>query len=134
MPDVADDVEALTAAAADAGIEAAGEHEVGEPERDAEHRDGAEGPERGTQPVAMGDGDEDALGGEHERSIRMGRNGGQDRQHPERPGFPPTALDRAQQREIGECAGEQEEAVHPPVDPVEEEVQLAPTITVAISA
>ena len=44
VPDELDQVD--PAAAGDAGVEAAGEHEVGEPERDPEHADGAEGPER----------------------------------------------------------------------------------------
>ena len=119
LPDVLDQVE--PAAAGHAGVEASGEHEIGEPERDPEHADGAEGPERLTQPVAPGDDDEDGLRGEHERAVRMRRDGGEDRERPERPRPAIASLERAQQRQVRERAREEEEAVHPAVDPVEEE-------------
>ena len=94
------------AAGRDARVEAAGEDEVGEPERDPEHGDRAERPDRLAQPVAPGDDDEGALRGEHERPVGMRRDGGQDRERPQRPRPPPAAVERAQEREVRERARE----------------------------
>ena len=84
-------------------------------------RDGAERPDRLAQPVAARRHDERRLRCEHERPVGMRRDGGEDRQRPEHPAAPAAAFQRAQQREIRERGGEEEEAVHPAVDAVEEE-------------
>ena len=119
LPDVLADVE--PAAGGDAGVESSRQHEVGEPEGNPEHGDGAERPRRLAEPVAPRDGDERSLRGEHERAVRVRGDGGENRECPERPGTAAAAVERAEQGEIRERSGEEEEAVHPAVDAVEEE-------------
>ena len=112
----------LLAAAADAHVEPAGEHEVGEPER---HARGRRRPRTARAPRAAG-----ARASEHVRrpgsratSAPYGCVATASRiaaaQSAQR--APPAALERRQEREVRERAREEEEAVHPPVDAVEEE-------------
>ena len=111
----------LLAVSADADVEPSREHEVGEPERDAEHGDGAEGPERTPQALPARDQDVHALRRKHERAVRMCRDRRQDRGRPEPPRAPPASVQRVQEGEVRERARAEEEAVHAPVDAVEEE-------------
>ena len=109
------------AAAADAHVEPVGEHEVGEPERCAENEHRASCEHRLPKPVTSHRQDVCALAAQEEHAVGVGRDGEQCGEHPERPPRPPPALEgREQCQRAGEGA-EQEQAVHPTVDPVEEE-------------
>ena len=109
-----------TAASADADLEAAGQNEVGAPERDAQHEDDRERQRRLTEPQPRS-GDIDRLGGEHERAVRVCRDAEQGDGDPRCPAATSTRLRRRQQRQEREQAREQEEAVHASVDAVEEQ-------------
>ena len=111
----------LLAARADPDVEPSREHEVGEPERDPQHADDGEGRDRLAQPIAPRDQHEHALRRQHDRPVRVRRDGREDRQRPECPGATIPPLDGAQEREVREGARKEEEAVHPSVDAVEEE-------------
>ena len=111
----------LRAAAADADVESACEDEVGQPERDAEHEHGRAGERRLADAVAPRDEHVQALAAEHQHAVRVRGDGQQRGRDPERPRAPPAAVERAQQREQAGEGEEEEEAVHAPVDAVEEE-------------
>ena len=64
---------------------------------------------------------EDALGGEHERAVGMRCDREQDGASPERPALPRPTIERAEQEDERQQREEQEQAVHPGVDAVEEE-------------
>ena len=108
------------AAAADADVEPVGEDEACPPERDAEDEDGRERPGRLPQPLSP-DQDVERLRCEHEHAVGVRRAHDEPRDRPERPRAPPAPLERPQQREVRDGAGEEEDAVHAAVDPVEEE-------------
>ena len=124
LPQVRDDrprAAELRAVAADADVEPAREHEVGEPERHADDRHGRERDHRLPQALPVRGEHEHALGGEHERAVGMRCDREQDRDAPERPALPRAAVERAQQEHEREQREEEEQAVHPGVDAVEEE-------------
>ena len=124
LPQIRDDrprAAELGATAADADVEAAREHEVGEPERHADDGHGRERDHRLPQALAVGGEHEHALGREDERAVGMRCDGEQDRDAPERPALPGAAIERAEQEHEREQREEEEEAVHPGVDAVEEE-------------
>src|SRR5439155_8445670 len=58
---------------------------------------------------------------EDERAVRVARDRQERRTAPERPAPPSAAFDRVHERQVRERAREQKEAVHPPVDAVEEQ-------------
>ena len=109
------------AAAAHADLEAAGEHEIGAPERDAEDEDDRDRRGRLAQPRPR-EGDVDDL----RRPARARRTGARRctaasrRSRPPSGGARPSAR-RLQQREERQQAREEEEAVHPAVDAVEQQ-------------
>jgi hypothetical protein len=124
VEDVAQDVAGpgqLRAAAADADVVPAREDDVDPRERDRREGDGRERRNRPAQRHRSGQQDEEALRREHERTVGVGRDRREDREPPERPGAAAAAIARAQEREVRERARQQEEAVHPGVDAVEEE-------------
>ena len=124
VPEIGDDGERpveLLAARAHADVEPAREHEIREPERNPQHADDGEGRDRLAEPIAPRDQHEHTLRRQHDRPVRVRRDGCEDRQRPERPGATIAPLDGAQERQVREGARKEEEAVHPPVDAVEEE-------------
>ena len=112
----------LLAAAADADVEPVGEDEVGEPERDPEHEHRQL---RRRSPLGAGAAADTrtyaAWPPSNEHAVRVGRHDEQRREHPQRPSTPTAALQSLEQGERARERAEQEEAVHPAVDPVEEE-------------
>ena len=86
------------AAAADADLEAAREHEIGAPERDAEHEDDRDRRGSLAQPRPR-ERDVDDLRGEHERAVRMRGDAQQRRGDPRSPAEPSAPLRRLEQRE-----------------------------------
>ena len=111
----------LLPAAADPDLEPAREHEVGEPERDAQHEHRSARDDRRTDPVARREQDVERLSAEQQDPIGVRRHHRQRRGDPHRPASPPTALERAQQRKGAGEREEEEQAVHAAVDAVEEE-------------
>ena len=109
----------LLPAGADTDVEPSGEDVVAVPEGRPEHGDGGERDERRSRARAREDIHD--LRGEDEGSVRVRRDRRQDRHRPERPASLAALRDRGQEGDVRERAREQEEAVHPPVDPVEEE-------------
>ena len=111
----------LLAPAADADVEPPRQDEVGEPERDAEHENGGARDDCLPDPVAGGEQDVHRLPREQEDPVRVRGHHGQRRCDPDGPAATPAALERSQQRERAGEREEEEEAVHPTVDAVEEE-------------
>ncbi len=107
------------AAAPDADVEAVREHEAAPPERDREEEDGRKGRDR-LPKAAPRHQDVQPLRAEHQRAVGMR---GDREQHQDRPGNPgaAAAVERAEQRQVRERGEEEEEAVHPRVDAVEEQ-------------
>ena len=124
VPEIGEDGERpveLLAARAHPDVEPAREHEIREPERNPQHADDGEGRDRLAEPIAPRDQHEHTLRRQHDRPVRVRRDGCEDRQRPERPGATIPPLDGAQERQVREGARKEEEAVHPSVDAVEEE-------------
>ena len=84
-------------------------------------RDGAERDDRRPQPVAAGDQHVGTLRGEHECPVRVCRDGEQDRSAPADPGAPAPLEGAQEEKRTRATSEEQEQAVHPAVDAVEEE-------------
>jgi hypothetical protein len=111
----------LLAVAADSDVETSSEHDVGAPEGDAGDADRGEG-DRGVPQRATPDQQRvEALGREHEDAVGVRRDGRENRHGPEGPRAPIAAVERAQEQQVREGAREQEQAVHPPVDAMEEQ-------------
>ncbi len=115
--EVAEERQAL-AALADVRFESSCEHAVGEPERGRRERDERHRNERSRRPRAREN--EYSLRREDEGPVGMACNRRQHGEPPERPSSAPAALDRDEESEVGERAREEEQAVHAPVDTVEE--------------
>ena len=111
----------LVAAASHPDVEPSCEHEVCEPERDADDGHGRKGGDGLPQTVATRGDDEHALRGQYERSVRVRRDGEEDRRAPEHPRPRGAAIEGAEEEHEREQREEEEEAVHPRVDGVEEE-------------
>ena len=109
----------LRAARPDADVEPAGEHEVRPPERDGQYRHGHEGT-HGVAQVPLAREHVDALRRQDERAVRVRGDREQHREAPERPAAPAAMLGRREKREVRQAAREEEEAVHAPVDAVEQ--------------
>ena len=109
-----------SASAADPDVEAARQHDAAAPERGRQDEDGREGRDRLAQ-AAPGQEHVQALRSEHQRSVRVRCDREQDRHGPESPGPTAAPVQRSEQGEVRDGREEQEEAVHPRVDPVEEE-------------
>ena len=71
--------------------------------------------------LVLAQGDVDDLRGEHERAVRMRGDAQQRRGDPRSPAEASARLRRLEQREERQQAREEEEAVHPAVDPVEQQ-------------
>ena len=105
-------------APADARVESFREHPVREPERRRGERHDRQGGQR--PPRSRARENKQALRCEDERPVGMARDRCQGREPPERPPPPPAVLDSHEQRQVRERAREEEQAVHTPVDAVEE--------------
>ena len=111
----------LGAVAAHADVEPAREHEVGEPERHADDPHGRERDHRLSQALPVRGEHEHALGRQNEGAVGMRCDREQDGASPERPALPRPTIERAEQEDERQQREEQEQAVHPGVDAVEEE-------------
>ena len=111
----------LLAAPAHPDLEAVDEDEVGQPERDADDEHDGARHRRLLEPVATRDEHVRALTGEQQHRVRVRRDGDERGDDPERPPSAAPALERGEEGERADERAAEEEAVHPPVDPVEEE-------------
>ena len=107
-------------AAAEADVEAPAQHEIGPPERNRRHGDHRERHEPST-PLLAAQRDVQRLRRDDEHCVRMARECCKQRDAPKRKPSPTAASEGAEQCDERQRAREQEQRVHPAVDPVEEE-------------
>ncbi len=103
----------------DPDVEPPREDQVRVPERDAENRHGNQSADR--LPGSRARENVETLGRENERAVGVRGDHRQDRRDPERPAAPAAALDRHEKRKVRQRARQEEQRVHAPVDPVEQE-------------
>src|SRR5262249_49504419 len=109
----------LRSAAADTDLEAVREDGVAPPEGDREHRHCDERRQRLAESARAEN--VEALRTEYERAVRVDGDARENGEPPQDPPGSIAAVERAQEREVRQRRGEEEDRVHPAVDAVEEE-------------
>ena len=107
-------------ASADPDVEPVPQDDVRPPERNADNAHGRERQGRFAHPATTHQ-DEQALSRDDEHGVGVAREHREDSDSPEREPPPPARVERGEESQKREQAREEEEAVHPAVDPVEEQ-------------